>query len=64
MRQDNWNIEQLRQSLDRKIAGTEERIRKGLEEAERIIPVSLNGRRTMCTRQAACVITTACSATR
>ena len=35
MRQDNWNIEQLRQSLDRKIAGTEERIRKGLEEAEK-----------------------------
>lgn len=35
MRQDNWNIEQLRQSLDRKIAGTEERIRKGLEEAKK-----------------------------
>ena len=32
MRQDNWNIEQLRQSLDRKIAGTEERIRKGLDD--------------------------------
>ena len=35
MRQDNWNIEQLWQSLDRKIAGTEERIRKGLEEAKK-----------------------------
>ena len=35
MRQDNWNIEQIRQSLDRKIAGTEERIRKGLEEAKK-----------------------------
>ena len=35
MRQDNWNIEQLRQSLDRKIAGTEELIRKGLEEAKK-----------------------------
>lgn len=35
MKQDNWNIGQLRQSLDRKIAGMEERICKGLEEAKK-----------------------------
>lgn len=57
MRQDNWNIEQLWQSLDRKIAGTEERIRKGLEEAEKDYSRFFEW-------QAACVITTACSATR
>ena len=34
MRQDNWNIEQLRQSLDRNTVGKEERIRKGLDEAK------------------------------
>jgi len=35
MEQDNWNIEQLRQSLDRKIAVAEEQIRKGMEEAQK-----------------------------
>lgn len=64
MRQDNWNIEQLRQSLDRKIAGTEERIRKGLEEAEKDYSRFFEWQADEVTRQAACVITTACSATR
>ena len=35
MEQENWRIEQLRQSLDKKIAWTEEQIRKGLEEAKK-----------------------------